>query len=1002
MSAGGHGHQDWRLAGGGRLDRRRRLGFIWDGARYEGYAGDTLASALLANGVHLIGRSFKYHRPRGIFSAGAEEPNALVQLGVGARTEPNIRATQIELYDGLIACSQNCWPSVGFDFGAVTDLLSPLFPSGFYYKTFMWPPSWWRTVFEPQIRRMAGLGKAPKEADPDRYEHMYAHCDVLVAGAGPAGLMAALTAGRSGARVILAEQEPELGGSLLSEPIGHPSVAWLEQIKRELAACPELRILIRTTAFGYYDHNWLGLVERGADHLGPAAPANLPRQRLWKLRAREVVLATGAIERPFVFDGNDKPGVMLASAVRTYLNRFAVRPGRRAVVLTNNDSAYRTALDLRGADVEVLVVDTRPKAAGLLPDKARDAGIGVLEGQAVIGTKGHLRISGVVVQPLNRSGDGVAGSTRSIACDLLCVSGGWIPAIHLHSQSRGRPRYDEARAVYLPGEPVQNERSAGACAGAFTLKGCLEQGAHAGVEAAQAAGFEAELPDGPALDEPEEAPMRALFHIPSAKRRGKAFVDYQNDVTASDIELALHEGYRSIEHVKRYTTTGMGTDQGKTSNINAIQAVSRMSGQPVPEIGVTTFRPPYSPVSFGAIVGRNCKERFDPARRTPMHEWHVAHGAVFEDVGQWKRPRYYPKLGEDMHAAVRREVKAARASIGVLDASTLGKIDLQGRDTAEFLNRVYTNAWSKLAIGRCRYGLMLGEDGMVFDDGVTTRLGETHYLMSTTSGGAARVLAWLEEWLQTEWPELKVYCTSVTEQWATVSLCGPRCRELMRELAPDIDLDPAAFPHMSMREGRVLGVPARIFRISFTGELSFEIQVPSRYGLPLWKEVMARGAAYDIMPYGTEGMHVLRAEKGFIIVGQDTDGTVTPYDLGMDWIVSRQKQDFLGKRSLARADMQKPERKQFVGLLTDDPDEVLEEGAQIVADPKQAIPMTMQGHVTSSYMSPNLGRAFALAMVKGGRSRIGQKLYVPMPDRTIAVTLTDPVFFDQDGERMRA
>ncbi len=984
-----------RLATGGRIDRTRPMGFTFDGARYQGFAGDTLASALLANGVHLVGRSFKYHRPRGIFSAGAEEPNALVQLGTGARTEPNMRATQVELYEGLVAHSQNRWPSVRFDLGEVSNLLSPLFPAGFYYKTFMWPPSFWQ-LYERLIRRAAGLGEAPAEPDPDRYEHRHAHCDVLVVGAGPAGLAAALAAGRSGARVLLADEQSEPGGSLLSERGDHAGHAWRDATLAALRQLPETRLLPRTTAFAYYDHNYLGLVERVTDHLGPQAPPHLPRQRLWKVRAKQVVLATGAIERPIVFAGNDRPGIMLAGAVRSYLNRYGVRPGR-TVLLTNNDSAYATAHDLYAAKVGVSVVDTRPEP-GAAAGRAEALGIRVLAGHAITATRGHLKVREVEVRRLR---DGrIEGPAEKLACDLVAVSGGWNPTIHLQSQSRARPRYDETRGIFLPGPPIQAERSAGACNGAFALAACLAEGARAGVEAAEAAGFAASLPELLTIEDEAQQPAQQLWQVPAPK--GKAFVDLQNDVTAADIGLALREGYRSVEHVKRYTTTGMGTDQGKTSNVNALGIIAQTTGQSIPEIGVTTFRPPYTPVTFGAIAGRNCGALFDPVRRTPMHAWHEAHGAVFEDVGQWKRPWYYPRPGETMADAVDREVKAARTGVAILDASTLGKIDLQGRDVSELLNRIYTNAWSKLAIGRARYGLMLGEDGMVFDDGVTTRLGERHYLMSTTSGGAARVLAWLEEWLQTEWPELQVWCTSVTDQWATISLSGPRARELMADLVPDLDLDPAAFPHMSVREGQVMGVPARIFRISFTGEQGYEIQVPASYGLPLWERCIAAGAGYGITPYGTEAMHVLRAEKGYIIAGQDTDGTVTPHDLGMDWIVSKQKPDFVGKRSLARADIARQGRKQLVGLLPDDPSELLEEGAQILAEPGGSIPMTMIGHVTSSYRSPNLGHTFALAMVEDGRRRQGHKLYVPMEGRTVTVTVTDPVFIDKDGERLRA
>ncbi|MDX1541890.1 MAG: glycine cleavage T C-terminal barrel domain-containing protein, partial [Geminicoccaceae bacterium] len=644
---------------------------------------------------------------------------------------------------------------------------------------------------------------------------------------------------------------------------------------------------------------------------------------------------------------------------------------------------YSTALALVGAGAEVRVVDCRKSPAGPLAARARAAGIRIDDRAVVAGTEGAHRVGAAEIREL-ADADALGRVVERLPVDLVLTSGGFVPSLHLHSQARGRLAYDPARGIFLPGEAGQRCRSAGASNGTFELQACLEEGARAGLEAAQAAGFEGDLPSLPELPRSgEEAPLRPLFVVPgSLQRRSKAFVDFQNDVTAADITQALAEGYRSIEHVKRYTTTGMGTDQGKTSNLNALEIVAHITGRPVDQIGTTTFRPPYTPVTIGAIVGRNAGPLFDPVRVTAMHDWHERNGAVFEDVGQWKRPRYYPSGGEDMAAAVAREVKATRTSLGVLDASTLGKIDIQGKDAAELLNRVYTNAWSRLEVGRCRYGLMLGEDGMVFDDGVTTRLGEHHYLMSTTSGGAARVLAWLEEWLQTEWPELQVYCTSVTEQWATVSLSGPKARDLLAELT-DVDLAPDAFPHMSVRQGRVLGIDARVFRISFTGELGYEIQVPARYGQALWEEVMRAGRRHEICPYGTEAMHVLRAEKGYIIAGQDTDGTVTPADLGMDWIVSKKKPDFIGKRSLARADMQRDDRKQLVGLMTTRPDEVLEEGAQIVRDPGEAIPMTMIGHVTSSYGSPNLGRSFALAMLQTGRKKLGQTVHIPLIDRIV-------------------
>lgn len=1005
--------QIFRRPEGGRIDRSRPVGFEFNGRTLTGFQGDTLASALIANGVHLVGRSFKYHRPRGIVSAGAEEPTALVQLGDGpARTDPNMRATQVEIHEGLVASSQNCWPGVGFDLGAVNDLLSPLLPAGFYYKTFMWPRSMWHT-YERLIRRAAGLGRAPSAPDPDRYDQVNAHCDVLVVGAGAAGIAAALAAGRSGARVILCDEQAEPGGSLLSESPegalidGRPAADWAGQALAELAGMPEVRVLPRTTAFGYYTQNFLGLLERVTDHLPPGtAPAGTPRQRLWKVRAKQVVLATGAIERPLVFADNDRPGIMLAGAVRTYVNRYAALPGRRAVVFTNNDSAYLTALDLHAAGVAVqAVVDLRPVPDGELPRRVRNAGIEILPGHAIVATEGRARLNRVKVMRLSEDGAAVqAGMETLIECDLLAVSGGWNPAVHLFSHSRGKLAFDPVEATFVPGRSFQAERSAGACNGSFALADCLAEGARAGAEAARATGFDAHEGTIPQGVQPLFSPPRPLWLIPSDKPAGKvkAFVDLQNDVTAKDLKLALREGFRSVEHVKRYTTTGMGTDQGKIGNVNALGIVAGTLGAEIPEIGVTTFRPPYTPVTFGAIAARSTGRFYAPVRKTPMDEWHEAAGAAFENVGGgWRRAWYYPKPGEDMHAAVQREVKAARTGVGILDATTLGKIDIQGRDAAEFLNRIYTNAWTRLEPGRCRYGLMLGEDGMVVDDGVTTRLAENHFHMTTTTGGAASVLAKLEEWHQTEWPELEVYMTSVTEQWAVITLNGPRSRELLATVASDIDLSAEALPHLSMREGKVAGVPARIFRISFTGEMSFEINVPASYGLAVWEALWEKGAAFDLTPYGTEAMHVLRAEKGFIIVGQETDGTVTPVDLGMDWIIGKKKPDFVGKRSLTRSDTARDDRKQLVGLETEDPNLVLEEGAHLIEAPVEPRPPApVLGHVTSSYMSPTLGRSIALALVRGGRSRMGERLWVAMPGRTIPVRVVSPVFYDPEGVRM--
>jgi sarcosine oxidase subunit alpha len=1011
--------QPFRLAAGGRIDRTQALSFTFNDKKYQGFAGDTLASALLANGIHFVARSFKYHRPRGILSAGAEEPNALVQLEEGVYTEPNLRATQIELYDGLRAASVNVWPSLRYDWGALNDALSRFLVAGFYYKTFMRPRFLWERLYEPFLRRIAGMGRAPELPDPDIYDRMYLHCDVLVAGGGPAGISAALVAGRTGARVILCDDQNEFGGSLLSSRVmidGQPTAEWAATALAELATLPEVVLLPRTTVFGYHDHNYLTLLERRTDHLGPGAKLGHARQRLWHIRAKEVVLATGAHERPLVFNGNDRPGVLLAGAIETYINRYAVRPGTRAVVFSNNDGAYRAALSLAEAGVAIsAIVDLRTRPNNAASQEARRRGIPILECHAIVATEGRHRITAVEV--MAREGNGVAGRRKRLECDLLAVSGGWNPAVHLFSQSRGRLSFDERIAAFVPRESAQRERSVGAARGSFALHDCLTQGFTAGASAAAAAGFGAGVPPPvPSVQRVLEDPLDPLWLVPTdrAPTRGKVkqFVDLQNDVTVADIQLAVREGFDAIEHTKRYTTAGMGTDQGKTGNVAALALLSETVGRKIAETGTTTFRSPYSPVTFGALAGREHAELADPIRVTPMHPWHVAAGAVFEDVGHWKRPRYYPRGSEDMDAAVRRECRAVRTSLGVQDVTTLGKIDARGRDVTEFLNRIYTNSFSKLDINRCRYGVMCGDDGMVFDDGVTTRLADDHFYMTTTTGGATRVLERLEEWLQTEWPDLEVYFTSVTDQWSAAAVAGPHARDVMRDLAPNLALDNESFPFLSMREASVAGLPARVFRISFSGELSYEINVAARFGLALWEAIMEAGARYNMTPYGTETMHVLRAEKGFIIVGQETDGTTTPIDLGMDWIVSKQKKDFIGKRSLSRPDSLRSDRKQLVGLLLDDPTIVLPEGTQLTdAAPantrkttsifghQHGQPIPTIGHVTSSYWSPTLGRGFALALVKEGRRRIGSSILAQIETGPISVNVVAPQFFDKNGVR---
>ncbi len=994
----------WRLAEGGRIDRARPLGFSFNGRRYEGYAGDTLASALLASGVHLVGRSFKYHRPRGVMSAGVEETNALVQLGGGARSTPNVLATQLELFEGMAARSINCWPSVERDFGAAAGLVSRLLPAGFYYKTFMWPSGMWMG-YEHFIRRAAGLGQAPREPDAERYVRRWEHVDVAVVGAGPAGLAAALAAGRAGARVLLCEQDREPGGALLSEAAeidGRPALDWVAEAAAELDSMAEVTLLPRTTLFGYHDHNYLTAVERATDHLGADAPAHLPRERLWKVRARQVVLATGAIERPLVFADNDRPGIMLAGAARSYLKRFAARPGRMAVVFANNDGAYRAALELNAGGVAVTaLVDPRPAPKGAWSEALEAGGVEHLAGHAVVATHGRKRIQGVEVAPVSPDGREITGRHRFITCDFLANSGGWNPAVHLFSQSGGRLGFDDELACFVPERARQPLRSAGAAKGSFALADCLAEGFAAGTGAAAESGFgDGKPPPTPAASpSPDPAPL-ACWQLPVARRAAKCFVDFHNDVTAADIALAAREGFVSVEHTKRYTTAGMGTDQGKTGNVNALAILARVRGEAIPAVGTTTFRPPYTPVTFGAIAGPDVGPLFLPERKTPIFPWHQARGAVFEPTGDWRRPRYYRENGEDMAAAVSRECLAVRNAVGITDSSTLGKIDIQGPDSLKLLDWVYTNAWGSLAVERCRYGLMLGEDGMVFDDGVTARLGERHYLMSTTSGGAGRVFDWLEEWLQCEWPHFAVDLTSVTTEWASIALAGPRARQVLAKLEPDFDIGAESLPHMAVAEGRVAGIPARVFRVSFTGELSYEINVPAGHGLALWLALMVAGEPEGITPFGLEALLTLRAEKGYIVDGVDTDGSITPHDLGMDWIVSRKKADFIGKRSLSRSFVAGAGRRQLVGLLTEDPAEVLPPGANVAGELRPKPPMPIAGNVTSSTFSPTLGRSIALALVKDGRSLIGQKVALPLAGKVVRAEVVRPLFYDPEGERL--
>ena len=995
-----------RSVSGGRIDRSQPLQFTFDGKSYAGFVGDTLASGLLANGMHLVGRSFKYHRPRGILAAGSEEPNALVTVNRdAARYTPNLRATQVELYDGLLAASQNRWPSLHTDVGRVNDVLSAFFPAGFYYKTFMWPQKAWKALYEPIIRRAAGLGEAPTLPDPDRYAQRYAHCDVLVVGAGPSGIAAALAAADRGARVMLCDEQASFGGSLLGDVAaridGDTGHAWVQRSIEALQSNPRVTLLARTTAFGYFPHNFIGLNERLTDHLAQPAPGQ-PRERLWQVRARAVVLTTGAIERPLVFPGNDRPGILLAGAGQTYLNRYGVRVGNRVVVVTAADAAYQAALDLHAAGVAVAAIaDVRQAPTGALPAAARRVGINVIPASTVLGTNGDLRVNRIA---LGRTDGGTVRSGQSLDCDAVLMSGGYTPSVHLFSQSRGKLAWNDELQAFIPGQSAENERSAGACCGVFGLAEALADGAEAGAAAAGA----------PAAPEPTRSSHRIVVEaearssdsylgaLPTATgpSKDKSFVDWQNDVTTKDLALATREGFQSIEHVKRYTTTGMATDQGKTSNLNAMSIVAQKLGRAIPQVGHTTFRMPYTPVSFGVFAGISRGDLFDPLRTTPTHEWATAKGAVFENVGFWKRARYFPRAGEAMHAAVARECLAVRNACGIFDASTLGKIEIVGADAAEFMNRLYINSWTNLGVGRSRYGILCRDDGFIYDDGVVARLGADRFHVTTTTGGAPRVLAMMEDYRQTEWSDLTVWLTSTTEQWAVIAVQGPRSRSVLESLVDDVDIGAAAMPHMSVGRGSICGIPMLLFRVSFTGELGFEVNVPADFGAAVWEAIHASGQRHGMVECGTETMHVLRAEKGYIIVGQDTDGTVTPDDAGLSWAIGKNKPDFVGKRSLERASMKDPNRKQLVGLRSRNAGVVLEEGAQIAAKAGQQPPMELIGHVTSSYASSVLGFPIALALVAGGRARMGQTLYVPMPGGDLEVEVTSPVFYDPSGGRI--
>ena len=999
-----------RLPTGGRLtDRSYRMEFTFNGKRMTGYAGDTLASALLANDQLLMGRSFKYHRPRGPVASGAEEPNALVNLGKGDRFEPNQRATTTELFNGLTATSQNHWPSLEADIGALNTHLSRVLPAGFYYKMFMYPRAFWKHVYEPFIRQSAGLGKAPdaESRDADSYEHFYHFTDVLVVGGGVAGLMAAKAAAQSGAKVLLLEQSAHWGGRAPVDggTIGGQSPEdWTDATLAELQAMPNVTLRSRTMGAGVYDHGYALGYERLTDH-APDAPG--PRHRLWRIRARQIVTATGAIERPLSFAGNDIPGVMLASAMRDYLVNWGVSIGDRTVVVTNNDDAYRTAIALKKAGLDVpAIIDARSYGGGALMAEARAMGIRIEQGRGVAKVLGGKRVTGVAV--CNQLGEGAV--LDEIACDAVAMSGGWSPVVHLWSHCGGKLDWDEAGAFFRPragaaptdadGKPFVSV--AGAADGHMTLAALLQDAAETGAAAATAAGFDAAQTVAPEAEEVAEKPLEPVWLMPQGARydlRMKAWLDYQNDVKVSDVQLAAREGYESVEHTKRYTTLGMATDQGKLSNINGLATLSNALGESIPQVGTTTFRPPYTPISMGAIAGEAHGALFQPVRQTPIHAWHEENGAHWEPVGQWRRPYCYPKGEEDHAQAVIREVKAVRQSLGLLDASTLGKIIVKGPDAGRFLDMLYTNMMSTLKPGKCRYGLMCSENGFLIDDGVVARIDEDTFLCHTTTGGAESIHAHMEEWLQTEWWDWQVYTANVTEQYAQIAVVGPKARMLLEKLG-GMNVSKEALPFMAWKDGTLGGFPVRVYRISFSGELSYEISTPAGHGRALWDLLCARGAEWNITPYGTEALHVLRAEKGFIMIGDETDGTVIPQDLGLNWAISKKKDDYLGKRAQARPHMTDPARWKLVGLLTED-SSVLPEGAYAVADGTNANGQrNTQGRVTSTYFSPTLGRGIAMGLVLNGPDRMGEVIeFTHIEGFTVPARIVDPVFYDPEGEK---
>jgi len=996
--------ENFRLDKGGLINRNKKISFKFNGKKYFGYEGDTLASALIANGVHLVGRSFKYHRPRGFFGAGVDEPYAIVQMNRNNEIDPNVRATEQELFEGLEAKSVNCWPNVDFDIGAINNFLNKFFPAGFYYKTFMWPKSFWYKVYEPIIRKAAGFGVASIKHDKERYEHKYEYCDLLITGSGPSGLASAYAAAQNGAKVILAEDKSRFGGSLLTSEvtIGNQSgQEWAEKIISELKLMPNVVVKNRSQVFGYYDHNMLVMSERISDHL-PKTEKYSPKQRLWYIRAKEVIISSGSIERPLVFGNNDTPGVMLSSAAKEYLKIYGVLVGKKPLIFTNNDSGYETAIEFKKNGIDPIVLDTRKNPNSEIIKEAKDLNINIKFSYVVVAAKGYKKVKSADIAKISEDKKNIS-NIENIQCDCICVSGFWTPTIHLASQSGNKTKFNEKIDAFIPSQSKQKETTLGAANGIFTLEETLKISFEKGSELSKQITKKDNKVSVPTVVEKKSSNHDKFWCVPLPEGKNyKRFLDFQNDVAVSDIQLALREGYRSIEHVKRYTTLGMATDQGKTSNLNGLQMVSDVENKVVPQVGHTTFRPPYTPVSIGAIVGREIGKHSKPTRKSPMHYWHEKNNAVFVDAGVWLRPRYYKQGNENLFEASKREAKNVRQNVGVCDVTTLGKIDIKGPDSAEFLNRVYINAWLKLPVGKARYGVMLREDGIVMDDGTTTRISENHYHMTTTTAQAANVLSHLEYYLQLVWPELNVNVVSSTEQWAGAAIAGPNSRNVLKKLFPDLDVSNEGLPFMGYMEGNLFGVNAKIYRISFSGELAYEVNVESDHGNYMWEKIMEVGREFNIQPYGTEALSTLRIEMGHV-AGSELDGRTIPYDNSLDGLVSKKK-DFIGKRSLSKTAYITKDRQKVVGVIPLDKKTSIPEGSYIVEDAKAKLPNPKLGHVSASCWSVEYDNPFSLAIIKDGKNMIGQKFFAmsPLKNKIIPVEIVSSHYVDPKGERVRS